>query len=182
MAHKFNCNNFKTLNNNNNDSSNLADPSTSPTSSSIVRGMQQQPHCRHHLRFQLPRLAVVATVILGLLLSCICVSGQIDGYEAGVDYPTYDSVPKGLSFKCQGRAPGYYADTETRCQIWHWCLHSGHQYSFVCPNGTVFNQAVRVCDWWSNVNCPASEQLYENNDELYRTVEPNSNGGDGNTI
>jgi len=47
-------------------------------------------------------------------------------------------------------------------------LHSGHQYSFLCPNGTVFNQAVRVCDWWSNVNCASSEQLYQNNDELYR--------------
>uniref|UniRef100_A0A1A9VN25 Chitin-binding type-2 domain-containing protein n=1 Tax=Glossina austeni TaxID=7395 RepID=A0A1A9VN25_GLOAU len=99
---------------------------------------------------------------------------QIDGYIAGVDYPAYEAVPKGLSFKCQGRLPGYYADIETRCQVWHWCLHSGHQYSFLCPNGTVFNQAVRVCDWWSNVNCPGSEQLYENNDELYQATEPHA--------
>lgn len=56
-------------------------------------------------------------------------------------------------------------------KVWHWCLHSGHQYSFLCPNGTVFNQAVRVCDWWSNVNCAGSEQLYQNNDELYRIPE-----------
>ncbi|CAD7004827.1 unnamed protein product [Ceratitis capitata] len=98
---------------------------------------------------------------------------QVDGYIAGVDYPAYESVPKGLSFKCRNRLPGYYADTETRCQVWHWCLHSGHQYSFICPNGTVFNQAVRVCDWWTNVNCPVAEQLYNNNDELYRTTEPN---------
>ncbi|EDX09648.1 GD13016 [Drosophila simulans] len=96
---------------------------------------------------------------------------QIDGYTAGEDYPAYDAVPKGLAFNCQGRQPGYYADTETRCQVWHWCLHSGHQYSFLCPNGTVFNQAVRVCDWWSNVNCEGSEQLYQNNDELYRIPE-----------
>ncbi|CAD7004812.1 unnamed protein product [Ceratitis capitata] len=84
---------------------------------------------------------------------------QVDGYIAGVDYPAYESVPKGLSFKCRNRLPGYYADTETRCQVWHWCLHSGHQYSFICPNGTVFNQAVRVCDWWTNVNCPVAEQF-----------------------
>ncbi|KAH8247967.1 hypothetical protein KR032_000709, partial [Drosophila birchii] len=99
---------------------------------------------------------------------------QIDGYIAGEDYPAYDAVPKGLAFNCQGRQPGYYADTETRCQVWHWCLHSGHQYSFLCPNGTVFNQAVRVCDWWSNVNCAGSEQLYQNNDELYRIPEKQS--------
>ncbi|KAH8402826.1 hypothetical protein KR222_001889 [Zaprionus bogoriensis] len=113
-------------------------------------------------------ISIACAVVLGLLLAGNCVNGQIDGYIAGEDYPAYDAVPRGLSFNCQGRQPGYYADTETRCQVWHWCLHSGHQYSFLCPNGTVFNQAVRVCDWWSNVNCAGSEQLYQNNDELYR--------------
>lgn len=29
---------------------------------------------------------------------------------------------------------------ETQCQVWHWCLHSGQQFDFLCPNGTVFNQ------------------------------------------
>ncbi|XP_060656011.1 uncharacterized protein LOC132791193 [Drosophila nasuta] len=118
-------------------------------------------------------ISIVFVVVLGLLLAGNCVNGQIDGYIAGEDYPAYDAVPQGLSFNCQGRQPGYYADTETRCQVWHWCLHSGHQYSFLCPNGTVFNQAVRVCDWWSNVNCASSEQLYQNNDELYRIPERN---------
>lgn len=45
-------------------------------------------------------------------------SQQVDGYTAGVDYPAYESVPKGLSFKCRNRLPGYYADTETRCQVY----------------------------------------------------------------
>ncbi|XP_034482635.1 uncharacterized protein LOC117788078 [Drosophila innubila] len=127
--------------------------------------LQEQQHCgQQHLH----RASIVFVVVLGLLLADNCVNGQIDGYIAGEDYPAYDAVPRGLSFNCQGRQPGYYADIETRCQVWHWCLHSGHQYSFLCPNGTVFNQAVRVCDWWSNVNCASSEQLYQNNDELYR--------------
>nr|XP_032290935.1 uncharacterized protein LOC6624411 [Drosophila virilis] len=116
-------------------------------------------------------MSIAFVVVFAVLLAGNCVNGQIDGYIAGEDYPIYDAVPKGLSFNCQGRQPGYYADTETRCQVWHWCLHSGHQYSFLCPNGTVFNQAVRVCDWWSNVNCAGSEQLYQNNDELYRIPE-----------
>uniref|UniRef100_A0A1A9X0H9 Chitin-binding type-2 domain-containing protein n=1 Tax=Glossina brevipalpis TaxID=37001 RepID=A0A1A9X0H9_9MUSC len=133
---------------------------------------------KHLHLMQLQQYMMLCFVIFGLLCLCICVSGQIDGYIAGSDYPAYETVPKGLSFKCQGRLPGYYADIETRCQVWHWCLHSGHQYSFLCPNGTVFNQAVRVCDWWSNVNCPGSEQLYENNDELYQATEPHA----GNNI
>ncbi|KAH8361560.1 hypothetical protein KR084_008334 [Drosophila pseudotakahashii] len=130
---------------------------------------QQQHRRQQHLHWS----ACILIVVFGLfsLLAGNCVNGQIDGYTAGEDYPAYDAVPKGLAFNCQGRQPGYYADTETRCQVWHWCLHSGHQYSFLCPNGTVFNQAVRVCDWWSNVNCEGSEQLYQNNDELYRIPE-----------
>ncbi|XP_036335806.1 uncharacterized protein LOC118746127 [Rhagoletis pomonella] len=157
--------------------------STPPTTEMTQKQQKEQnstkySHRRHlHLDTSLLQLHAVAIstffIIFGLLCAAICVSGQVDGYTAGVDYPAYESVPKGLSFKCRNRLPGYYADTETRCQIWHWCLHSGHQYSFICPNGTVFNQAVRVCDWWTNVNCPVAEQLYKNNDELYQTTEPN---------
>lgn len=82
---------------------------------------------------------------------------------------------------------------ETKCQVWHWCLHSGHQFSFLCPNGTVFNQvshhhelliikpkseflfkqAVRVCDWFFNVKCEAAEELYSNNEELYKDAQGN---------
>lgn len=37
---------------------------------------------------------------------------QVDGYIAGIDYPAYPEVPKGLSFSCKGRLPGYYAVTK----------------------------------------------------------------------
>uniref|UniRef100_A0A182VKW0 Chitin-binding type-2 domain-containing protein n=1 Tax=Anopheles merus TaxID=30066 RepID=A0A182VKW0_ANOME len=118
--------------------------------------------------------------------------GQIFGYEPIVDYPAYDKIPSGLTFRCADRQPGYYADIETRCQVWHWCLPTGYMFSFLCPNGTVFNQvsivhemglafgakkpaksAYRVCDWWTNVNCPESEAMYSINDDLYRDVEGN---------
>ena len=29
-------------------------------------------------------------------------------------------------------------------------------YSFLCPNGTIFNQVYFICDWWFNVNCESS--------------------------
>lgn len=73
-------------------------------------------------------------------LSRLLLLQQIFGYEAGVDYPAYDKIPSGLTFRCSDRQPGYYADIETRCQVWHWCLPTGYMFSFLCPNGTVFNQ------------------------------------------
>lgn len=37
--------------------------------------------------------------------------------EAGKDFPSYERIPK-TSFTCQGRrVSGYYADTETDCQV-----------------------------------------------------------------
>ncbi|CAB0001593.1 unnamed protein product [Nesidiocoris tenuis] len=77
-----------------------------------------------------------------------------------LEYPTYNEVPKGLAFTCASKGPGYYADPDAQCQVWHWCLPSGAMYSFLCPNGTVFNQAVRVCDWWFNVDCPSSASRF----------------------
>ncbi|KAG7154396.1 U-scoloptoxin(01)-Cw1a-like 29, partial [Homarus americanus] len=62
---------------------------------------------------------------------------------AGADYPTYSRVPD-TSFRCEDQeTPGYYADEEAECQVFHICVSEGRrvrQYSFLCPNGTVFSQ------------------------------------------
>ncbi|VVC89422.1 unnamed protein product [Leptidea sinapis] len=42
---------------------------------------------------------------------------SLDGYVAGEDYPAFEEVPKGLSFTCDDKIPGYYADPETMCQL-----------------------------------------------------------------
>ncbi|XP_031765914.2 putative uncharacterized protein DDB_G0282133 isoform X2 [Galleria mellonella] len=88
--------------------------------------------------------------------------------EPGSDYPILGTIPK-TSFSCAGREPGYYADLETNCQVFRICT-VGSTYgfqSFLCPNGTLFNQAVFVCDWWMNVNCEKSEELFNNNNERF---------------
>ena len=52
---------------------------------------------------------------------------------------------------------GYYADPDTECQAFHVCTADGNggllKSSFLCPNGTIFNQNYFICDWWFNFDC-----------------------------
>ncbi|XP_026320824.1 uncharacterized protein LOC113230929, partial [Hyposmocoma kahamanoa] len=92
--------------------------------------------------------------------------------EPGNDYPVLGNIPR-TSFSCAGKLPGYYADLETNCQAFRVCT-SGSTYgfqSFLCPNGTLFNQAVFVCDWWMNVNCQKSEELFSNNNDKFGNLK-----------
>ncbi|KAF5304375.1 hypothetical protein FQA39_LY09754 [Lamprigera yunnana] len=81
-----------------------------------------------------------------------------------VDFPTYSHVPK-TKFSCKGMEAGYYADLETDCQVFHIC-DEGRKLSFLCPNGTVFQQGELICDWWFKVNCTTSPLLYEESAEI----------------
>lgn len=68
-------------------------------------------------------------------------------------------------------------DTEARCQVFRVCAHtdlSGNGFAFLCPNGTLFNQAYMVCDWYFNVQCEGSEQYYGMNDVLGMRDGPTS--------
>ena len=86
----------------------------------------------------------------------------------GDDYPIFAEVPE-TSFFCDGQVEGgYYADPEAECQVFHICGNDGNggltKYSFLCPNGTIFQQQYFVCDWWFNVDCSLAEDLYSLND------------------
>ena len=86
----------------------------------------------------------------------------------GDDYPIFAQVPD-TSFLCDGQSEGgYYADPEAECQVFHICGNDGNggltKYSFLCPNGTIFQQQYFVCDWWFNVDCSLTESLYSLND------------------
>ncbi|CAH0724304.1 unnamed protein product, partial [Brenthis ino] len=92
--------------------------------------------------------------------------------EPGSDYPVLNSIPR-TSFTCSGKEPGYYADTETDCQVFRVCT-LGTTYgfqSFLCPNGTLFNQAVFVCDWWMQVNCQKSKELINRNNDKFGNLK-----------
>jgi len=95
--------------------------------------------------------------------------GSIPGVP-GEDYPIYAEVPES-GFACDGQVDGgYYADPEAECQAFHICTADGAgglaKYSFLCPNGTLFNQNYFICDWWFNFDCSTAEELYSLNDEL----------------
>ena len=66
--------------------------------------------------------------------------------------------------------PGYYADTEAKCQVFHICNTDDKSTlsaaSFLCPNGTIFNQNYFICDWWFNFECSEAENLYSLNDKI----------------
>ena len=66
---------------------------------------------------------------------------------------------------------GYYADPEAGCQSFHICIAAAvvsgvagvgavlAPHTFLCPNGTVFDEDGFMCDWWFNVRCGDGEQV-----------------------
>ena len=99
----------------------------------------------------------------------------------GDDYPIFSEVPD-TSFFCDGQTDGgYYADPEAECQAFHICAGDGTggltKYSFLCPNGTLFNQQYFVCDWWFNVDCSLAGGLYTLNAEVAADREANTGTG-----
>lgn len=85
---------------------------------------------------------------------------------AGVDYTLYAEIPK-TSFDCkQQQFPGYYADVEAQCQVFHICALNT-TFNFLCPNGTIFSQEHLVCVWWNQFDCQSAPSLYGNNAYIY---------------
>ncbi|XP_066950734.1 pro-resilin-like [Macrobrachium rosenbergii] len=111
------------------------------------------------------------------------------GGVPGVDYPILASVPD-TGFSCDAQnVPGYYADTDGQagCQVFHICQDRPNgrrqQDSFLCPNGTIFNQQYLVCDWWFNFDCADAEDFYSVNEQIgVVTYDPygRSRNGNGN--
>lgn len=84
----------------------------------------------------------------------------------GVDYPIYTEIPQ-TSFDCkQYPWPGYYADVEAQCQVFHICALNT-TFNFLCPNGTIFSQQHLVCVWWNQFDCSTAPSLYGNNANIY---------------
>merc|ERR1719308_520870 len=104
----------------------------------------------------------------------------------GEDYPIYATVPD-TGFTCDGLVEGgKYGDPSAECQVFHFCAAADTEgglttHSFLCPNGTIFNQQYFICDWWFNVDCSQTESFYSLNDEIAAEAASISagNGGGG---
>lgn len=62
--------------------------------------------------------------------------------------------------------PGYYADVEAQCQVFHICALNT-TFNFLCPNGTIFSQEHLVCVWWNQFDCNSAPSLFGNNANIY---------------
>uniref|UniRef100_A0A182YMF8 Uncharacterized protein n=1 Tax=Anopheles stephensi TaxID=30069 RepID=A0A182YMF8_ANOST len=106
-----------------------------------------------------------------MLINKIVSPGPNTG-KPGIDYPALAEIPE-TSFKCKDqRYKGFFGDPETNCQVWHYCDLNGGKASFLCPNGTIFSQVALTCDWWFNVKCSTTAQLYVLNERLYKYILP----------
>lgn len=70
------------------------------------------------------------------------------------------------TFSCAGKQPNeYYADVEAKCAVYFICIAGAKgemvPVSFACPNGTLFNQANKVCAQEEMVFCAISSRYYE---------------------
>ncbi|XP_071518711.1 uncharacterized protein [Panulirus ornatus] len=103
--------------------------------------------------------------LLFLFFLTSCNNGVTAQEKENRTYPMLSEIPD-TSFRCRGHAAGYYADPDTGCQVYHMCDTLEKQYSYLCPNHTLFNQKFMVCDHWYMVNCSSSSEFYELNSHI----------------
>uniref|UniRef100_A0AAG5DCX3 Chitin-binding type-2 domain-containing protein n=1 Tax=Anopheles atroparvus TaxID=41427 RepID=A0AAG5DCX3_ANOAO len=102
-------------------------------------------------------------------LYAVGASTEADSYQGlvgrpGIDFPVLTQIPRTV-FDCKNHGNGYFADLETRCQVFHIC-DEGKKISFLCPNGTIFRQLDLICDWWFKVDCAATPNHYAESTEM----------------
>ncbi|KYQ59970.1 hypothetical protein ALC60_00991, partial [Trachymyrmex zeteki] len=88
----------------------------------------------------------------------------------GKNFPIFYRIPW-TRFICERKQPGYYADPEADCQAYHLCQRGGHKDSFLCPNGTLFNQERLVCTWWYTVDCSRAQSFYSINEAIAKAMK-----------
>ncbi|GIY57339.1 hypothetical protein CDAR_526161 [Caerostris darwini] len=101
--------------------------------------------------------AVIFAIVVGT-------NGSIPRNKRQAPNINVHDIPK-TSFTCADKKIGeYYADAESHCQVYHVCVpgmnNKASLISFVCPNGTIFSQATRVCTPFASIDCSLTK-FYE---------------------
>ena len=120
----------------------------------------------HHLI----SLKMASRLIKLLFLLSPVASQFFKGYEFSSEAEKVLTSPLVKDFSCDNRAYGYYADVSNNCQIFHICwplfneleeVIGMNQWSFLCGNQTVFDQATLTCNHLSDaLPCEQAARLY----------------------
>jgi len=125
---------------------------------------------------------MTSLLLLLLFISHILSAPQYDEYEYEEDANAIEGLPASASallsgeyddgFNCdqQDAGYGYYADVNNNCEIFHVCLpiqdYDGSvlrmdKYSFVCGEGTQFDQSTLTCNFKEDAfPCEESPSLF----------------------
>ncbi|KAL1493019.1 hypothetical protein ABEB36_011163 [Hypothenemus hampei] len=92
-----------------------------------------------------------------------------DNFAARVELPE-------TSFYCeqQKHFPGLYADEDLGCMVFHVCALTEEgliMKSFLCPESTLYDQAILKCNWWFYVDCKNSKNLYDSNIPISKSYQ-----------
>lgn len=92
-----------------------------------------------------------------------------DNFAARVELPD-------TSFYCehQKHFPGLYADEDLGCMVFHVCALTEDgliMKSFLCPESTLYDQAILKCNWWFYVDCKNSKNLYDSNIPISKSYQ-----------
>ncbi|XP_077531078.1 uncharacterized protein LOC144143149 [Haemaphysalis longicornis] len=107
-------------------------------------------------------IAVMMAVVCAFVSTGPVQPEQPEGVSQESAQAAYLGLPSGsdtivnpidVTFSCAQRSLGYYADVSNDCKIFHVCnpvlMSDGQvammQYSFVCPNQTLFDQQTLTC-------------------------------------
>nr|XP_027236368.1 uncharacterized protein LOC113827665 isoform X1 [Penaeus vannamei] len=139
------------------------------THAALLNGLDHHDHHDHHHDFELAtgEESKIANARINELFEGLARS---EFSRTPVDMPTMTDIPTEISFSCAGKLPGYYADVQYDCQLYHVC-EAHDMTSYLCPNGTIFNQEIFACDWWFSVDCSAAPNYYHLNEQIYKDPE-----------
>jgi hypothetical protein len=100
------------------------------------------------------KLFIIVPVLAAFLLAVLGQDSDVPSVLPGGSDEILEKPYKD-SFSCEGQGYGYYADVDNNCQVFHICLpiedNEGKvieyaKWSFVCGNGTVFDQQSLTCN------------------------------------
>lgn len=81
------------------------------------------------------------------------------------------------NFTCSNKKLGYYADVERQCKLYFFCLPGEYKgvpvaqrISYLCLNGTIFDQKALDCVEKPSVECEQSPEYYESSNEVVRAA------------